>query len=287
MGDVEKRVEEHYRSRVLSLLIPVLSSDEATSANEELLATTVILRMSEQFLEPMDDCQHHLKGAASLFFDGTGWSPAEGSLAVACFWTHLRESIRICFLRQQPCRFNADLVLGMWSEDSLCSTGSEEAWTNRMTLLMLEVCTLCWDITIQDKKSTAECLGQRLRIWKERLPASFNPWAVCEVETEPFPAIRCLSPWHGERFSAPVTCISFTDRSAASRGMAVLLHRQYNASRASPHGALDKRACHARIHGGKSTPPTSQTLLLNQLIGCDGDTNHPTNSSSLRPLHRV
>ena len=205
-GDVDKDVEEHYRSRVLSLLIPVLSSEKATSANEGLLATTVVLRMSEQFLEPTDDCQHHLKGAASLFFDGTHWPLVESSLGVACFWTHLRESIRICFLTQQPCSFNTDLLLDIWSKDSLSSQASEEAWSNRMTLLMLEVCTLCWDSSIAEKTSKAGCLMHHLRIWKECLPASFRPWAVCEIETEPFAAIRCLSPWHGKLLDSEHRC---------------------------------------------------------------------------------
>src|SRR5690554_2531251 len=101
LGIVDKSVEEHYNSKVLELLIPLLSSEEATSSNDALLATTVILRMSEQFLEVGNDAQRHLNGAASLFMDGTtDWSPVESSLAIACFWTHQRESIRICFLRE-------------------------------------------------------------------------------------------------------------------------------------------------------------------------------------------
>ena len=71
-ADVERDVEEHYRSRALSLLIQMVSSAKATSANEEHLATTVILRMSEQFLEPIDDCQYHFKGTASSVSVHTG-----------------------------------------------------------------------------------------------------------------------------------------------------------------------------------------------------------------------
>lgn len=93
-GKIGRDAEEFYTEKVLDLLIPLLSSEKATSSNQALLATTVILRMSEQFLEPGNDCQRHLKGAASLFMDGTDWSGIEVNLATACFWTHLRESIR-------------------------------------------------------------------------------------------------------------------------------------------------------------------------------------------------
>ncbi|KFY95227.1 hypothetical protein V498_03459, partial [Pseudogymnoascus sp. VKM F-4517 (FW-2822)] len=95
LGIVENCVEEHYNGKVLELLIPLLSSsEEATSSNDALLATTVILRMSEQFLEVGNDAQRHLNGAASIFMDGsTDWSPIESSLAIACFWTHQRETI--------------------------------------------------------------------------------------------------------------------------------------------------------------------------------------------------
>ena len=50
-GKLEKLAEESYGSNVLELLIPLLSSESASSSDQALLATTVILRMSEQFLK--------------------------------------------------------------------------------------------------------------------------------------------------------------------------------------------------------------------------------------------
>ncbi|KFY33261.1 hypothetical protein V494_07785 [Pseudogymnoascus sp. VKM F-4513 (FW-928)] len=203
LGIVEKSVEEHYNSRVLQLLIPLLSSEErATSSNDALLATTVILRMSEQFLEVGNDSQRHLNGAASLFMDGTtDWSPIESSLAIACFWTHLRETIRICFLREQPCQFDMS-YLSLADDDLNPPVSSDEAWTNRMTYLLLRVCTLCWGASNETVKDDSAAIMESKRLkclidsWKERLPLSFRPWGVNENGNGPFPVIQCFTPWH-------------------------------------------------------------------------------------------
>ena len=103
-GEVDKSTEETFNSKVLEILIPLLSSEHATAGNDALLATTVILRMSEQFMDGRNDSQRHLNGAASLFVDGTSWSLIERDLATASYWTHLRESIRVSFLHESPCQ---------------------------------------------------------------------------------------------------------------------------------------------------------------------------------------
>ncbi|KFY18903.1 hypothetical protein V493_08267 [Pseudogymnoascus sp. VKM F-4281 (FW-2241)] len=203
LGIVENSVEQHYNAKVLELLIPLLSSsDEATSSNDALLATTVILRMSEQFLEVGNDAQRHLNGAASIFMDGnTDWSPVESSLAIACFWTHQRETIRICFLREQPCQFDLS-YLSLADDDLNLPVSTDEAWTNRMTFFLLRVCTLCWGTAtsaIRDDTTVVTDL-KRLRLlidrWKENLPRSFRPWGVHENGNDAFPLIQYFASWH-------------------------------------------------------------------------------------------
>ncbi|KAL5349202.1 hypothetical protein ACLOAV_005490 [Pseudogymnoascus australis] len=203
LGIVEDCVEEHYNGKVLELLIPLLSSsEEATSSNNALLATTVILRMSEQFFEVGNDAQRHLNGAASIFMDGsTDWSPIESSLAIACFWTHQRETIRICFLREQPCQFDL-AYLSLADNDLNIPASTDEAWTNQMTFFLLRVCTICWrtaTTTIRDN-TTAVMDLKRLRLvidrWKENLPRSFRPWGVHESGNGAFPVIQYFASWH-------------------------------------------------------------------------------------------
>ncbi len=194
MGVLDQSVEERYNGKVLEILIPLLSSDQATSTNEVLLATIVILRMAEQFLELGQDAQRHLNGAASLFVGGTDWPLAEDNLAIAAFWTHLRESIRICFLQEQPPQF--DLHRLSIREDYLDAVAPDEVWTNRMTYLLLEVCNLCWGGRHEATDATANRLRTSLDLWKERLPSSYRPWCVREENKQPFPEIRYFESWH-------------------------------------------------------------------------------------------
>lgn len=155
MGTIGKEVE-YYSDKILGLLIPLLSSDQATSSNEALLATTIILRMSGQFLEIGHDAQRHLNGAASLFVNAMNWLPAEVNLATACFWTHLRESIL------------SDDEIGL-------PASAEEVWMNRMTYLLLRVCTVCWGQWRGDGHTESKRLKALIDEWREHLPPSFRP----------------------------------------------------------------------------------------------------------------
>ncbi|KAK3106764.1 hypothetical protein LTR53_018115, partial [Teratosphaeriaceae sp. CCFEE 6253] len=195
MGLIEKEAEEDYSARVLSLLIPLLSSEIATSQNEGLLATTVILRMAEQFSDIRADYQHHLNGAASLFMDGTDWSATESNLATTCFWTSMRETLRIWFLCERPSDFEVD-HLSLAEDDMSTDASSEEAWTNRMTHLLAQVCKVCWRAERGDEVERITRLRHRMSTWKSNLPATFRPWCFVERGNRPFPGIRCLSPWH-------------------------------------------------------------------------------------------
>lgn len=231
LGSVEKSIEEQYNSKVLELLIPLLSSDEhATSSREALLTTTVILRMSEQFLELSNDAQRHLNGAASLFMHGaTDWSPIESSLAIACFWTHLRETVRICFLREQPCNLNI-CHLSLAQDDLNLLVAPDEAWTNQMTYLLLRVCTVCWNTNaaVPREDSNALADSKRLRYlidrWKETLPSSFRPWCVQEDSNGPFPLIRHFASWHGKSSLLHLFYSSLFSLTASSCCMAILLY---------------------------------------------------------------
>lgn len=205
MGKIHEEVEEYYNGKVLELLIPLLSSERVTSRNESLLATTVILRMSEQFLDVAKDFQHHLNGAASLFFmEGTCWPPFEDSLATACFWTHLRESIRICFLREQPCSFDLSHI-NVSDEEMSLPAESDEVWTNRITYLLLRVCKTCWSTSPNESEKTRfmKQLQTAISAWKENLPSSFRPWCAHHDGKEPFPIIRHFSSWHGRSRPMP------------------------------------------------------------------------------------
>ncbi|KAF2765376.1 hypothetical protein EJ03DRAFT_209028 [Teratosphaeria nubilosa] len=161
-----------------------------------LLATTVILRMAEQFSDMRADYQRHLTGAASLFMDGTDWSAVEVNLATTCFWTSMRETLRIWFLREQTTEFDVG-HLSLANDDMSAPMASEEAWTNRMTYLLARVCKLCWDQNREIDLDEVTHLKNLIQTWKSHLPASFRPWCFVDRSNDhPFPIIRCLSSWH-------------------------------------------------------------------------------------------
>lgn len=223
LGLVEKAVEQDYSDQVVSLMIPALSSNQANSSNEALLATVVILRMSEQFLELSSDAQRHLQGAASLFLDGTDWSPDESDLATSCFWTYMRESIRISFLREQPCPFELS-HLSLRDDDMTTPAVNDGVWTNRITYLLVQVGSLCWGQGHRDPTGQSRRFHVLIDNWKAHLPPSFQPWGLCEHEGQPFPDVRVLAPWHGEDTFRLVFSITTRLLTFLSGCLAVLLY---------------------------------------------------------------
>lgn len=192
MGTVDNAVEEMYQSRAIGLLIPLLSTHSEPWRDETLLATTVILRMSEQFSEVRDDAQHHLKGAFSLFgtSENNRWSPFQADVRGTAFWIYLRESIRICFLYEQGCQFDMGLI-----EDETFEYGPDEAWANRMTYLLARTCNACWGEFQLEKAEEMTRLLFLIESWRDCLPESFQPWCSCESK-DVFPTVRFSSTWH-------------------------------------------------------------------------------------------
>lgn len=196
-GEVDKSTEESFSSKVLEILIPLLSSEHATTANDALLATTVILRMSEQFMDSGKDSQRHLNGAASLFTDGTAWPLIEKDLATASFWTHLRESIRVCFVHERPCQIPLDELILM-DINNARATLEDEVWTNHITYVLLQTINLCWGTATSNH--LFEKLESEADEWKLSLPSSFRPWCFSRNTDDhgnPFPRIQCFESWHG------------------------------------------------------------------------------------------
>ncbi|RKK66312.1 hypothetical protein BFJ69_g15515 [Fusarium oxysporum] len=128
-----------YANEAVSMLIPLLSPDCVCAGSGALLSTAVILRMSEQFSELAEDAIYHLCGACSLFTTvQEKWSPSGTGLRGAAFWTYVRESIRVCFLKEEGCQFDLNMVDGDLPKPS---TGyDEEAWANHISYLLARLC---------------------------------------------------------------------------------------------------------------------------------------------------
>lgn len=195
-GELEGPVEERYHNKAIRRLIDSLASHPNPETDEALLATTVILRMSEQFSEIEEDAQHHLGGASSLFAtNGVKWSPFQTDLRGTAFWIYLRESLRLCFLHEERCRFDMNLI----EDEATFSPAPDEVWTNRMTHLLAKCCNVCFaepDLDIQ--QGHLENLREVIDLWVKSLPQSFHAWRYQEEEFDPFPTVYFLSTWHGK-----------------------------------------------------------------------------------------
>lgn len=189
---------DHYQNKVITLLIPLLDLGSQLAPAEDLLATVVILRMSEQFSEPQDDTLCHLNGAFSLLTNfKSKWSPDCTDLEGAAFWTFVRQTIRISFLNEKECGFDLSIV----DRSDMLSTSSEEVWTNRMTYLLAQVCDACWRPTLPDNQSRhhlLHALEMDISLWRQCIPNGFKPWYYQHRKTDSFPTIRYLSRWHGK-----------------------------------------------------------------------------------------
>lgn len=223
-GNLAYEVYERFHGEAIAALIPLLSPQYEAHDYEVLLATTVILRMSEQFTELSEDGLYHLQGANSLFaMAGDQWSPACTGLKGAAFWTYLRESIRICFLNEQACPFDLGMINERFQETS---TTTEETWANQITYLMAQLCSACWS----HEDPTARALMRRnvrarLEEWRESVPESFKPWSFIRDKYQAFPSMKFLAPWHG-RFtnSPPGGEISGAGLTAERNILATILH---------------------------------------------------------------
>lgn len=195
-GLLDPSLESDYHDKAINLLIPMLSQDSGTWSRGTIVATTVILRMSEQFSELGDDGQYHLNGAFSVFAAaGRRWSPYQTDLEGVSLWIYLRECIRICFLGEQSTHCDLSIL----DDESLFKPAPDEVWTNRMTLIIAKLCNVLWAGALPSPRDCRLAEVRRLLDeWELLLPPSFQPLAHVQVENEPFPIIHYLATWHGK-----------------------------------------------------------------------------------------
>ncbi|KAL8674233.1 MAG: hypothetical protein Q9168_001358 [Polycauliona sp. 1 TL-2023] len=180
-GRLKPDDEAEYHDKAYGLLIPSLTSRPIPSEDAALLATSVILRMSEQFAEFAEDAQHHLNGAFSLFGNASSkWSPSRLDLGGVAFWIYLRQSLRLCFFNEQTCQFDLDLI----EDEPIPSNNLDESWANRMTYLIARIMNVCWmkSGTQSIPQAEIDCLQTMLDEWRDLLPETYQP---CRYISDP------------------------------------------------------------------------------------------------------
>ncbi|KAJ5610017.1 hypothetical protein N7510_006736 [Penicillium lagena] len=186
-------VEEQYQSECVGLLIPILDDVRLAVQDDAVLATIVILRMSEQYDEYHVDRQCHLvPGAFSHLGHSVTASTAAGGLLQATFYSYVRADIRMAILGQ--CR--TKLSVDSWPLDE-SSPSNDADWANRITWLLVHVINLCYgnEDGMQGIQSY-EQLYMLIDDWKAHIPSTFEPYFYEDRENTAFPIIRLLCPWH-------------------------------------------------------------------------------------------
>ena len=105
IGDFDPLVSNRYHQECLKHLIPMLD-DTAAILDENLLASTIILRHLEEFEVPISgqqpsDQHSHLLGAQA-FIAAQERAAITGGLRQAAFWVGLRQEVYVAFVNQRP-----------------------------------------------------------------------------------------------------------------------------------------------------------------------------------------
>lgn len=199
-GRIPSEIKTSLHDRAVTQLTPLLTSFHEGHPLGSILASTVLLRMTEQFLEIGEDHQHHLYGGSTLFqICLDEWSLFDDSLSSTSFWAYLRGSIRVSFMleRPSPCELGRlNTLQNLFTNNN--NNMTDEAYANVMTYLLAEICTVVWGepTSAVDVASKMKHLKTAIYEWRDQLPASFQPWYVEFSENDTFPDVRHLASWH-------------------------------------------------------------------------------------------
>jgi hypothetical protein len=189
-GTISREKADMYQNKAIARLIPMIDPKGSSASTGVVSATTVLLRMTEQFQEPEEDMQCHMNGAFSVFTTCEPcWSPSRVDLPGVAFWIFVRQSIRICFLFEQGCRYDLPSI----DVNDVLSPAADEVWANRMTYMLVMLCNACWSTGNKGSNHHLLKLQDDIAAWRQALPSSFKPWYYRHPSSEPFPTIRFIS----------------------------------------------------------------------------------------------
>ncbi|KAG9953786.1 hypothetical protein KCU85_g1162, partial [Aureobasidium melanogenum] len=189
-------IADTYHQKCIQHLIPILS-DEAAVLDENLLASTVILRFLEEIDVPLSG-KVHLDGAGHLigahaFVSAQEISAVSGGLRLAAFWVGLRQEIYVAFVNQRSISF----PLQHCTVDRSFGAADEGTWANRIVFHCAETIQWCFGL-LEHERSTArfEELLSYAGNWWNSMPPCFTPVYYRSADTDPnavFPEVIYFS----------------------------------------------------------------------------------------------
>lgn len=200
IGQYDPLISNRYQQECLKHLIPMLD-DSAAILDENLLASTIILRHLEEIEVPLSgqspsDQQSHLLGAHALI-TAQERAAVVGGLRQAAFWVGLRQEIYVAFVNQRSIM----PALEHCNIDRSCETAADHIWACRMVVLCADSIRYCFGDG-DTSTTTYNWLAESVAQWHSCKPASFTPIFYKEPEDgNVFPDIWFLSDeitigWH-------------------------------------------------------------------------------------------
>lgn len=173
VGEYDSTAHISYHQQCLESVKPVLD-DPAALLDENLLASTIILRHLEEIEIPLEGCsppdsQPHLLGSR-VFIEAQRHVNVSHGLGGAAFWVGLRQEIYVAFVNQRTIA----TALGNLSVDLSTPATGDHDWSCRMVALCADVIRYCYGDG--DKSTSAyDKLTAMMESWDSGKSHSFTP----------------------------------------------------------------------------------------------------------------
>lgn len=174
IGEYDPLVSNRYHQECLKHLIPMLDDSAAAVLDENLFASTIILRHLEEIEVPLSgqspaDNSFHLLGAHALISAQERVTMA-GGLREAAFWVGLRQEIYVAFVNHRsimPSLENCNI-------DRSFGVAPDHIWSCRMVVLCSDAIRYCFGDG-DPSTATYNWLVESVNHWHNSKPASFTP----------------------------------------------------------------------------------------------------------------
>jgi hypothetical protein len=144
IGEYDPLISNRYHQECLKHLIPMLDDSAAAVLDENLFASTIILRHLEEIEVPLSgqspaDNTFHLLGAHALISAQERTTMA-GGLREAAFWVGLRQEIYVAFVNQRSIMPSLEHC----NIDRSFGAAPDHVWSCRMVVICADALRYCF-----------------------------------------------------------------------------------------------------------------------------------------------
>ncbi|KAH7014233.1 uncharacterized protein B0I36DRAFT_397704 [Microdochium trichocladiopsis] len=186
-----------YHGRCIELLINLLNRPVETY-DDVLLAAVVLSRLYEENDTHTDSLTYHLAGTSTLLgHEVITRLAAEGGLAEAACWVHLRQALYVAIVHRQ----HPQIPLRLYENLTAFRRADDTSFGNRAVYLFARIVLRyfpeqCTEQILPQQEDTWTVLEEELSTWFQTKPVSFEPIYHTPPSAstgEPFPCIWMAS----------------------------------------------------------------------------------------------